>query len=62
MSLFNEEKVPLGRYLPFTRTSVRRLGRVFCKAKYGKAQKPPGVATIVANKGAGSPIIGGEPS
>lgn len=39
MSLFNEEKVPLKRYLPFTRTSVRRLGRVFCKGKIWKGAK-----------------------
>ena len=34
----------------------------FAVAKYGKAKRPPGVAAVVADKGAGSPIISGKPS
>ena len=54
--------LPLRGPLPFMRTSVRRPGRVFAITKYGKAKRPPGVATVVADKGTGSPIISGKPS
>ena len=47
--------------LPFTRAH-QCAGRAvyFAVAKYGKAKRPPGVATVVASKGAGSHLIDGR--
>ena len=55
--------LPLRGPLPFTRAH-QCAGRAvyFAVAKYGKAKRPPGVAAVVADKGAGSPIISGKSS
>lgn len=66
MCLADETQISSAIYcisLPFT-CAHQCAGRAvyFAAAKYGKARRPPGVAEVVADKGAGSPIISGKPS